>query len=148
MTFLTWWFRIVGLVTIALGVMWLPFLNDARLGVTVPGWDAPGGGAAHRGFLDFMMLFGLELIVLGVVLVVASFRPRRSRALVWLVIALSVVRGILDDIYMIAVGYPVAGMLAFIALHLAIVVTGLIALRLDSRSTAGRGGIEREMATA
>lgn len=135
MTFLTWWFRLVGLVNIVLGLMWMPFLNAPRLELTVPGWDAPRDGTAYRGFLDFTMLFGLDLLVFGVFLIVASFRPAQSRILAWLAIALSLVRGVLDDIYMIAAGYPVPAMLAFIALHLAIIVTGLLALRRASRVT-------------
>lgn len=85
MTFLTWWFRAVGLINIVLGLLWMPFLNASTI-------------------------------------------------LAWLAITLSIVRGILDDIYMIAAGYPVAGMLVFIALHLAIVVTGLLALRAAGRA--------------
>lgn len=135
MRFLTWWFRIVGLVNIVLGVMWLPFLNAARLELSVPGWDAPIGGAAYRGFLDYMLLFGLDLIILGVFLVIASFRPQQSRILAWLAIGLSAVRGVLDDVYMIAAGYPVGAMLAFIAMHTAIIVTGILALRSASQST-------------
>ncbi|QJU53367.1 BphX family protein [Herbiconiux sp. KACC 21604] len=136
MTFLTWWFRVVGLINIVLGLLWMPFLNAARLELTVPGWDAPIGGTAYRGFLDFTMLFGLDLLILGAFLIAASFRPRRSTILAWLAITLSVVRGILDDIYMMAAGYPVVGMLVFIALHLAIVTTGLLALRAAGRTRA------------
>lgn len=135
MTFLIWWFRAVGAVNIVLGVMWLPFLNAARLELSVPGWDAPIGGAAFRGFLDYMMLFGLDLIILGAFLIAASFRPERCRILAWLAIALSAVRGIGDDVYMIAAGYPLGSMLAFIALHLAIIVTGILALRAAGRAT-------------
>lgn len=134
MTFLTWWFRIVGVVNIVLGAMWLPFLNAPRLELSVPGWDAPIGGPAYHGFLDYMMLFGLDLIILGVFLIIASFRPQQSRILAWLAIGLSAVRGVLDDIYMIAAGYSLGAMLAFIALHLAIIVTGLLALRAASRA--------------
>ncbi|MDR5700265.1 BphX family protein [Agromyces aerolatus] len=137
MKFLTWWFRVVGLVNIVLGIMWLPFLNAARLELSIPGWDAPIGGAAYRGFLDYMLLFGLDLIILGVFLVVASFRPGQSRILAWLAIGLSAVRGVLDDVYMIAAGYPLGAMLAFIALHTAIIVTGLLALRAASRGAKG-----------
>lgn len=137
MTFLRWWFRGVGLVNIVLGLMWLPFLNAPRLELSVPGWDAPIGGTAYRGFLDFTMLFGLDLLILGAFLIVASFRPGQHRILAWLAIVLSIVRGVLDDVYMIAVGYPLAGMLVFIGLHLAIIVTGLLALR------AARGADER-----
>lgn len=136
MRFLAWWFRIVGVLNVALGVMWLPLLNDLRLDVSAPGWDAPIGGPAHRAFLDYMMLFGLDLIILGAFLIAASFRPRQSRILAWLTIALSGVRGILDDVYMIFAGYPMGGMLAFIALHAAIIVTGLLALRSASRAVS------------
>ena len=135
MTFLTWWFRIVGLVNIVLGLLWLPFLNAPRLELSVPGWDAPIGGTAHQGFLDYTMLFGLDLLILGAFLIVASFRPAQSRILAWLAITLSIVRGILDDVYMITAGYPLAGMLVFIALHLTIIVTGVLALRAAKRST-------------
>lgn len=134
MTFLTWWFRVVGLVNLVLGAMWLPFLNAPRLELSVPGWDAPIGGAAYRGFLDYTMLFGLDLLILGAFLIGASFRPAGARILAWLAITLSIVRGICDDVYMIAAGYPLPGMLAFIALHLAIVVTGLFALRAAKRA--------------
>lgn len=136
MIFLTWWFRIVGIVNVALGAMWLPFLNAPRLQLTVPGWDAPIGGTAYHGFLDYMTLFGLDLIVLGAFLVAASFRPRQSRILAWLAITLSVVRGILDGIYLIAAGYNLGAMLGFIALHAAIIVTGVLALRAASRAAA------------
>jgi len=140
MTFLTWWFRIVGIVNIALGALWLPFLNAPRLGLTIPGWDAPDGGTAYRGFLDYTMLFGLDLLVLGVFLVVASFRPGQSRVLAWLAIVLSIVRGILDDVYMIITGYPLVSNLAFIALHLAIIVTGILALRAALRAASRAAG--------
>lgn len=129
MRFLVWWFRVVGIVNIVLGVMWLPFLNAARLELSIPGWDAPIGGAAYRGFLDYMLLFGLDLIILGGFLIAASFRPAQGRMLAWLAIGLSAVRGILDDIYMIAAGYPLGAMLAFIAVHATIIVTGIVALR-------------------
>jgi len=140
MTFLIWWFRVVGTVNIVLGALWLPFLTAPRLGLSVPGWDAPDGGTAYRGFLDYTMLFGLELLVLGAFLFVASFRPGRSRILAWLAIVLSIVRGILDDVYMIAAGYPLVSNLVFIALHLAIIVTGVFALRAASRAASGAAG--------
>ncbi|PJJ61432.1 BphX family protein [Compostimonas suwonensis] len=133
MRFLTWWFRIVGIVNLVLGALWLPFLSAPRLELSIPGWDAPIPGTAYRGFLDYTLLFGLDLLILGVFLIIASFRPEQSRILAWLAITLSVVRGILDDVYMIAAGYPLPSMLAFIVLHLAIIVTGLLALRAAAR---------------
>jgi len=142
MRLLSWWFRIVGLVNLAFGVLWLPFFSALRLEQSVPGWDAPIGGAAYRGFLDYTLLFGLDLLVLGAFLIVASFRPQRFRAVAWLAIVLSLVRGILDDIYMITASYPLGPMLAFIAVHLTIIVTGLLALRASGREAA-EVGVER-----
>ena len=140
MTFLIWWFRIVGAVNIVLGLLWLPFLNAPRLELSVPGWDAPIGGTAHQGFLDYTMLFGLDLLVLGAFLIGASFRPAQGRILAWLAITLSIVRGILDDVYMIAVGYPVPMFLGFIALHAVVILTGVIALRRLGKATASPEG--------
>jgi hypothetical protein len=45
------------------------------------------------------------------------------------VVALEIVRGILDDIYMIARGYSAAIYVGFIVLHLVIIVTGMAFMR-------------------
>ena len=129
MRLLAWWFRIVGLVYVALGVTFIPLFNTGRVDFLVPGFDGAVGGAAWNGFVDFTFMFGLEEIVLGSFLVFASFRPRWWEPLVWLLVAFSVVRGIGHDFYMIASGYSVVSNLAFAAFHLALIVTGVLFLR-------------------
>jgi len=131
---LTWWFRVMGLIYIVLGALWLPPFFAPRIESAIPGFDAPAGGTAVAGLLDYMLLFSLELLVLGAFLIVASFRPTWHEPLVWLVVALGVVRGILDDVYMIVAGYPPVTFIALIGLHLAIILTGLLFLRSARRS--------------
>jgi hypothetical protein len=133
---LTWWFRSTGVIYVVLGVSWLPFANAPKLEQVIPGFDGPANGTAYNGFLNWMVVFGLEMIVVGVFLFVSSWRPLANEPLVWLVVALSAVRGIADDIYMIVQGYPVASNLVFIGLHSAIIVTGVLALRAARRSEA------------
>lgn len=138
MKILTWWFRIVGLVYLVLGATWLPFLDAKALDSKIPNFDGPAGGTAYNGFLDWMLVFALDMLVTGVFLIVASFRPAWQPGIVWLIVGLEVVRGILDDLYMIAAGYPVASNIGFIVLHLAIIATGLVFARSSSRVGAGQ----------
>jgi hypothetical protein len=136
MTSLTWWLRVVGAVYLVLGSTFLPFVNSGRVETLVPGFDGAEGGAAWSGFVDYLLMFGLEELVLGVFLIVASFRPSCFTPLVWLVCSLSVVRGIGHDVYMISQGYSLANNLVFIALHLAIIVSGALLLRRARRTIA------------
>ncbi len=75
---LTWWFRIVGVIYILLGIGFIPALNAARLPLMIPGFDAPIGGAAYRGILDFTFMFGLEMMVIGGFLLYASRAPNAT----------------------------------------------------------------------
>lgn len=129
MRLLAWWFRVVGAVYVALGVTFIPLINTGRVDFLVPGFDGAVDGPAWNGFVDFMFMFGLEEIVLGTFLVVASFRPRWWEPLVWLLVSFSVVRGIGHDLYMILNGYSVLSNLMFAVLHLAIIGTGVAFLR-------------------
>lgn len=134
---LSWWLRAVGAVYLLLGLTFLPFLNTHRVLQFVPGFDGQVAGPAWNGFVDYLFMFGLEEIVLGAFLIVASFRPAWFTPLVWLLCALSVVRGIGHDLYMLANGYSVLTNVLFIALHLTIVVSGLLLLRRARRGVAG-----------
>ena len=134
---LTWWFRGVGIVYIFLGIGFIPALNAARLPMMLPGFDAPIGGVAYRGLLDFTLMFGLDMLVIGVFLLYASRHPARHTWLVWLIVALELVRGIFDDLYMIAQGYAAPFYIAFIVLHLVIILTGISFVRQTDRVEAG-----------
>lgn len=122
---LRWWFRAVGAIYVLLGIGFIPFVNAARIPLMLPGFDAPAGGIAYRGLLDFSFMFGLDLLVIGGFLLHASRDPLRHVPIVWLIVALEAVRGILDDIYMIARGYAAPVYVGFIVLHLVIIGTGI-----------------------
>ena len=61
-----------------------------------------------------------------------------KHALVWTVLALEVVRGIVDDLYLLARGDEVAPYVIWIAVHTAIIITGLWGLRSAQLFRAGR----------
>jgi hypothetical protein len=126
---LRWWFRIVGLIYTLLGIGFIPALNAARLPMMLPNLDAPVGGVAYHGLLDFSFMFGLDLLVTGIFLFYASRNPLRHLWLVWLIVALEIVRGVFDDVYMIAQGYAPPVYIAFIVLHLVIIGTGVLFVR-------------------
>ncbi|RME82398.1 MAG: hypothetical protein D6775_11010 [Caldilineae bacterium] len=132
---LTWWFRAVGIFYVLLGIGFIPALNAARLPMMVSNFDAPIGGAAYRALLDYTFMFGLEMMVVGGFLLYASRAPHRHLNLVWLIVWLELVRGIFDDMYMIARGYEPAVMLGFTALHLIIIGTGVLFVRKVQRGT-------------
>ena len=126
---LTWWFRIVGAIYMLLGLGFLPALNAARLPQLLPGFDAPIDGVAFRALLDYTLMFGLDLFVIGAFLLGATHAPQRYVPVVWLVLALELIRGIFDDVYMLARGYAAPLYLGFIVLHLIIIVTGILSVR-------------------
>jgi hypothetical protein len=64
--------------------------------------------------------------------------PRRYLGAVWLLVWLELLHGVLDDIYLIARGYDMVGYLVFIAIHLAIIVTGVLFGRQAEAEAAGR----------
>lgn len=123
MTKLKWWFRMVGALYLLLGVGFIPALNAARLPMMFPGVET--SGIAYHSLLDFSFMFGLDLLVTGAFLLWASRDPFKNISVVWLVIALEIVRGILDDLYMISQGYAAPFYIGFIVLHLIIIVTGI-----------------------
>lgn len=81
-------------------------------------------------------MFGLDMFVIGVFLLYASRDSLKNIPLVWLIVALEIVRGILDDIYMIVQGYAAPFYIGFIILHLIIVVTGVVFVRQAQAETA------------
>ena len=141
MTSLKWWLRIVGAFYLLLTLMnlWFLFFNPKVIGDQLP---FPANDLTIRAFSDAWLTFILELGVIGAMMMYAARDPAKSIILVQTVIALEVVRGILDDIYLIARGYDLGGYLAFIVLHLIIIVTGVLFLR---RAVVVAGSPERRL---
>ena len=126
---LKWWFRIVGIFYILLGIGFIPALNSMRLNKMLPNFDAPIGGVAYHGLLDFSFMFGLDLLITGAFLLHFSGNPLKYSWFVWFIVALEIVRGIIDDLYMIISGYEAPFFIIFIIVHLIIIVTGILFLK-------------------
>lgn len=124
MRYLKIWFVVVGIIYTLLGIGFIPPLNELKLEAMLPGFDAPLGGVAYRGILDFTFMFGLEIMVIGLFLIYCSRQPQKHLNIIWLIIFLELVRGIFDDIYMIAMGYDPIVYIGFIILHAIIIGTG------------------------
>lgn len=133
--FLRWWMVAVGLLYTAMGVRLLPWINgpmiEAGLGdVAAPGVVLEPGTVIFDFVLDWMATFGLDLLVLGVVLLFAARAPLSHRILVHLVIWQEVVRGILADLWLAARPFAnPAFYLGFALFHVAVIITGVWALR-------------------
>jgi len=122
---LKWWMRLVGGFYIFLAVMSLPPIRANGFLSVFPELAGQQATLAFELLIDAWVMFGLELGVIGVMLIVFSRAPLQALSLVYTVIGLEIVRGVLDDIYMITRGYSVGFYIGFIAVHLLIIVTGL-----------------------
>ena len=59
----------------------------------------------------------------------ASTNPRRYLGAAWLIVWLELLHGVVDDIYLIANGFSAVQYIPFIAIHLIIIVTGILFVR-------------------
>ncbi len=140
MTRLKWWMRLVGLFYIILGVGFIPPLNELRLPLLLPITAGPQT-IEYKALIDWMFVFGLDLLVIGAMLVYGSRNPLKNIILVQTVLLLELIRGVLDDIYYISRGYAsVPFYIGFIVVHLVIIVTGVLFWRQTQREQeAGQG---------
>src|SRR6266545_7060236 len=106
MTRLRWWLRIVGALYVVDFVMKTfvkaPIRSVGRADVLDL---AAAGDPAARLAVDTWVGFGLETGAVGLVLLIASRTPEIARPLVWVVIAIELLRGLAFDSYMLARGY-------------------------------------------
>lgn len=121
MRLLQWWMRLVG-------VFYLFFA-----GALLPFGTGPGKPLENLAFEqqhsqrmeDWQFFFGLQMAVIGIVLLYASGRPRDNRILVWLVVLGEGLRGVLGMSYYLSRGAPpfLFGILVFT--HLLITLSGI-----------------------
>lgn len=99
-----------------------------RVYLFFPGYDAPLDSIAFRVAADLAFLFALSHGVIGGYLLWASRRPMAYVNLVPLIIAMELIVGIVDDLYLIFMrDYPVdAVYYGFIVLHLVVIATGYL----------------------
>lgn len=96
--------------------------------------DLADAGDPIASFLvDTWVTFGLEVGAVGIAMLIASRHPLQARGVVWTVLAIELVRGIANDLYMIARDINVVGYLVWIAIHSIVIVTGLLALRATAK---------------
>jgi hypothetical protein len=120
--------RIVGVLYIALGLPFIPVINATRIGLFLPGLRVDT--LEYRMLLDYMFLFGLDLTVIGAMLLLAARDPIQNIFMVYTLIALEAVSGIADDLYMLPRGYfPGPFFVAFIALHVVIIGSAVVLVR-------------------
>lgn len=85
--------------------------------------------AAYRFAVDSWVMIGLEWLVLGAILIIASRSAYQHRMLAVAVIGFEFFRGIVDDVYMIARGYDPLPLTIWIVVHSTIIVLGIVFLR-------------------
>lgn len=92
---------------------------------------ADAGDPLAKFLLDTWTTFGFEVAAVGVALLLATRRREMAVGVIWTVLAIEVGRGILLDAFMIARGINVGGYLVWVVIHSVVLVTGLLALRVD-----------------
>ncbi|MCI0519814.1 MAG: BphX family protein [Chloroflexi bacterium] len=136
---LKWWFRIVGGFYFLLGLVWSPLLGVNKLAVSMfPGYDAPAGGVADRFLFNVGAMLGFEWLVMGAYMIYAARNPAKNVSLVWLIVGYELVRGILDDVYLIIQGYPAGSYIAWIVVHTIIITTAVISTRQAQAAAAAQ----------
>lgn len=127
---LKWWMRIVGGFYILLAIQNLPFIVSSRISTQYPALDAPVESVAVQALIDMWFLFGVEIGVVGLMLLIASRAPVKNKILVQTVLALELLRGVAIDLYWVAKGDYVEGFyIGFAIVHAVIIVTGWLFLR-------------------
>jgi hypothetical protein len=132
---LRWWMRIVGAFNLFLGVvnvvalLAVPSFYEGNMPYTA-------GGNVTLAFGDAWMAFVLDLVAVGLFLLWASRKPAANINVVYLVVLMEFLHGVVDDAFLVARGYSASGYIAFICVHLAIIVTGIVFARSASRELA------------
>lgn len=124
----------VGIFYVVLGVRLLPWINGPMIEAfgdfATPGVNVDAASPLFTLLIDWMATFGLDLLVIGVVLVIAARNAYDHRILVYVVLAQEATRGILADLWFASRSFNSAGFyLGFLGVHAVVIVTGLRALQ-------------------
>lgn len=137
---LKWWMRIIGTFYLVLFVVGSIVKLPVKMTLEQAGIAYDPGNFAHMFLADTWVMFTLEIAVIGVILWVASRNPLQNRILVYTLFGLELVRGIVDDIYMLARGYEPGFYVGWIVIHSVIILSGWWALqraKSEQRTPAG-----------
>ncbi len=124
---LQWWFRIIGVWYVLLGLMniYMMFLGSPDyLAQNIP---FPTDEWAIRAFVDGWSPFLFEMFGIATFALWASRNPsKHTTSAALLLVWLEFTHGVLDDIFLIARGYEASDYIGFIVIHLIIIATGLV----------------------
>lgn len=121
MKLLQWWMRLVGVFYLLYAGALLPFGTGPGKAPEI----VPFEQQFPQRMEDWQFFFGLQLGLLGVVLLYSSQRPRDNVILVWLVVIQEAVRGVLGMIYYMSRGAPPSMFGALALAHLFVVGSGI-----------------------
>lgn len=126
-----WWLRVVGGFYLLLGgsSLWVLFVNPETFGDMFP---FSADNSAIRAFSDAWLIFVLEMVVLGGIMLYASREPARNSVLVLTVAILELIRGAGGDILWMSRGWPLANYIPFMVVHLIIAGSGILFLRQET----------------
>ena len=137
MTKLKWWLRIVGAFYLLLGMvsMYGTFVDPLFFAKMHEIAINPG---MVKAFVIGWSPFAFELVGIATFMLWTSRDPIQYLGAVWLIIWLESLRGVLDDLYLITNGFSLSFYIAFIVVHLIIIVTGFqFARRISTQSLQG-----------
>jgi hypothetical protein len=135
---LRWWFIVVGAFYLLLALMNMYFvlLNPSAMSGAVV-FPFPATPDTTQAFIDGWSPFAFEILGIATFMLWAARNPRRYLGAAWLLVWLEFMHGVLDDIYLIARGYDAVGYSVFILIHIAIIVTGVLAARAAEAEVKG-----------
>ena len=136
MTKTKWWLRVVGVfyLLLVVGSFRVMLINPRLFGDMFP---YSTNEIAVRAFADAWLIFALEMLVLGSIMVYASRQPERNGTLVVTIAILELIRGAGGDLLWMMRGWPTANYIPFMIVHLVIAFTGIYFLRQESAKTSG-----------
>jgi hypothetical protein len=136
MTKTKWWLRLVGSFYLLLvaGSFWVLFINPRLFGDMFP---YATDETAVRAFSDAWLIFVLEMLVLGIIMLYASRKPERNGILVVTIAILELIRGAGGDLLWMMRGYPTTNYIPFMMVHIIIAITGIFFLRQEAIKSSG-----------
>lgn len=129
MSQLKWWLHIVGGFFIFLVLVSLPPIRGNAFVSVLLAQLVEQATPVFGSALDLGGVFGLELGLIGLMLIVAAHAPFQALSLVYPIIVLEVARGVLNDIDMLRWDNSILFYVIFIIIHLLILVSGVAFLQ-------------------
>lgn len=128
-----WWLILVGSFYLLLGVMslWVLFVNPQTFGEMFP---FSSDGNSIRAFSDAWLIFVLEMLGLGGIMIYASKEPARNKILVITVAILELIRGAGGDLLWMSRGWSITNYIPFMVVHLIIAISGFLFWRQEEDS--------------